>query len=176
MATINSHEASPSTSREYYVNFWTFRGDDSRHGFTDDLLRAFVRRMSRILGGDHDELEREDITPERQEAFEGTRGSIIRLSENYVSSMWCLEELVITFKCRSSRHSVIPDFVDVNVSEGMTHTGSFEEVFMRYERRIETEIVEQKEYLKDKMQEWRMAIKEGEDLERLQFSPYIFDA
>lgn len=141
MATINSHEASPSTSPRSSVAYLTFRGEDTRHGITDDRFHALMR-------------------PKLLKAIEGSRVSMTVLSKNYAS----LEELVMILKCRASRHSVIPVFYDVDPSEVRKQSGSFKEAFMRHERRIETEMGEQKEYLMGRVQEWRMALKEVANL------------
>ncbi|KAG5548016.1 hypothetical protein RHGRI_013645 [Rhododendron griersonianum] len=141
MATINSHEASPSTSRRSYAAYLSFRGVDTRNRFTDHLYGA-LKREGLPTFRDEDELVRgEHIIPQIKKAIEGSRVSIIVLSKNYASSRWCLDELVMILKCRSSGHLVLPVFYDVDPSEVRKQTGSFEEAFMRHERRIETEMV-----------------------------------
>ncbi|XP_058214027.1 uncharacterized protein LOC131325669 isoform X4 [Rhododendron vialii] len=176
MATINSHEASPSTSRRSYEAYLSFRGVDTNKRFADHLYRALMRKGLSTFRDD-DELERgEDIMPELQKAIEGSRVSIIVLSKNYASSRRCLEELVMILKCRSSGHLILPVFYDVDPSEVRTQTGSLKEAFMRHERRIEMEMGEQKEYLKGKVQEWRMALKEVANLAGFHLSQNIFEA
>ncbi|KAI8554349.1 hypothetical protein RHMOL_Rhmol05G0091900 [Rhododendron molle] len=176
MATINSHEASPwTTSRWSYDAYLSFKGVDTPHRFTYHLYSALmIKGLSTFR--DDAELERgEDIMPKLQKAIEGPRVSIIVLSNKYASLRWCLEELVMILKCRSTTgYIVLPVFYNVDPSEVRTQTGSFKEAFMRHERRIEMEMGEQKEYLKGKVQEWRMALKEVADLGGIQFSPNIF--
>ncbi|KAI8554343.1 hypothetical protein RHMOL_Rhmol05G0091400 [Rhododendron molle] len=177
MATINSHEASPSTtSRWSYHVFVSFRGEDTRRSFVARLYNALFSVGLRTFRDDYELERREHILSRLQKAIEGSRVSIIVLSKNYASSRWRLEELVMILKRRASGHLVIPVFYDVDPSEVGEQIGSFKEAFMRHERRIETEMGEQKEYLKGKVQEWRMALKEVANLAGFQFSPNIFEA
>ncbi|KAG5545352.1 hypothetical protein RHGRI_017727 [Rhododendron griersonianum] len=91
--------------------------------------------------------------------------SIVILSKNYASSSWCLDELVMILKCKStSEHEVLPVFYDVDPSLLRKQLGSFEEVFARHEGKIESESGERGKEWMSKVEEWRAALREVADL------------
>ncbi|AES76353.1 disease resistance protein (TIR-NBS-LRR class) [Medicago truncatula] len=83
------------TDRFKYDVFLSFRGEDTRYGFTGD-----------------------EITPSLLKAIEDSMMAIIVLSENYASSSFCLQELshiLDTMKDKAGRY-VLPVFYKVDPS------------------------------------------------------------
>ena len=76
-----------------YDVFLSFRGEDTRYGFTGNLYKVLQERGIHTFIDD-DELQKGDqITSALQEAIEKSKIFIIVLSENYASSSFCLNEL-----------------------------------------------------------------------------------
>ncbi|XP_058217974.1 disease resistance protein RPV1-like [Rhododendron vialii] len=165
MAAITSQEASSSTSPCSYDVFLSFRGEDTRKSFTDHLYTALDHAGFRTFRDD-DGIERgEKIKSELQKAIRESRMSIVVLSKNYASSSWCLDELVMILKCRStSGHVVLPVFYDVDPSQVRKQMGSFEEAFTRHEGKVEAESGERSKEWMNKVEEWRAALREVADL------------
>ena len=149
-----SSSSTPSILRTTtYDVFLSFRGEDTRHKFTDHLYNALGRRGIRTFRDD--KLSRgEAIAPELFKAIEESRSSVIIFSENYAHSRRCLDELVKIMECRKDLgHTVIPIFYHVDPSYVRKQEGSFGEAFAGYEKNW-----------KDKIPRWRTALTEAANL------------
>ncbi|BFG31111.1 hypothetical protein CerSpe_173850 [Prunus speciosa] len=140
-----------------YDAFLSFRGIDTRKGFTDHLYRALEVAGIHTFRDD-DEIERgANISAELQKAIQESRVSIIVFSKDYASSRWCLDELVTIMDRReTNEHMVIPIFYDVDPSHVRNQTGIFEEAFARHQQRFNKEM--------DKVEKWRKALRDVADL------------
>ncbi|XP_058216138.1 disease resistance protein RPV1-like isoform X2 [Rhododendron vialii] len=152
----------------YHV-FLSFRGEDTRKTFTDHLYTALSDAGFRTFRDD-DGIERgKNVKSELDKAIKEARCSIVVLSKDYSSSGWCLDELVMILKRKRTSsgagHVVLPVFYDVDPSEVRKQTGSFGKAFGRHEERLNAETNEsKKEYLRQKVQLWRGALREVADL------------
>ncbi|CAN6679008.1 unnamed protein product [Malus baccata var. baccata] len=155
--STEQQNASSSSYRCTYDAFLSFRGTDTRKGFTDHLYSALESAGIHTFRDD-DEIERgANIEQELQTAIQESRVSVIVFSKDYASSRWCLNELaVIMERKRTDGHMVIPVFYDVEPSDVRKQTGSFAESFTRHEERFKDEI--------DKVEEWRRALRDVADL------------
>ncbi|CAN1851271.1 Disease resistance protein RUN1 [Linum perenne] len=133
--------ATHSTSRCTYDVFLSFRGADTRNGFTGHLYSALDKEME--TGG--------EVGPECLRGIEESRFSIVVLSKRYASSVWCLEELVHILNCRryGSGHGVWPVFYDVDPSDVEECRGSFDEAFAQHEADFSARIKEWKAALRE---------------------------
>ncbi|XP_058216985.1 TMV resistance protein N-like [Rhododendron vialii] len=165
MSAMKSQEASSSASPCSYHVFLSFRGEDTRKTFTYHLYTA-LNQAGFCTFRDGDGLEKgEDIKCELEKAIRESRISIIIFSKNYASSTWCLEELVMILKCKTLGHVVLLVFYDVDPSEVKKQLGSLEEAFTRQEEKLKSETSElAKEKLKDKVETWRVALREVADV------------
>ncbi|BFG19699.1 hypothetical protein CerSpe_059730 [Prunus speciosa] len=158
-----SSSSSPSTSsskRWKYQVFLSFRGEDTRKGFTGHLHAALSHAgISAFL--DDNELKRaEFIKTQLEQAIDGSMISIIVFSKSYVDSGWCLDELVKIMECREKLgQQVIPLFYNVEASDVRKQTGSFAQAFEKHEAGI----CEGK-HEKEKVQRWRNALTQAADL------------
>ncbi|CAL5340923.1 unnamed protein product [Camellia sinensis] len=159
--------ASSSTPpRCTYHVFLSFRGEDTRKAFTDHLYTALLGSGFRTFR-DNDGIERgENVRSELDNAIRESRSSIIVFSKDYASSRWCLDELVMILEHkRTSGHVILPVFYDVDPSQVRKQMGSFAEAFGRHEERFMGETNERKkEYLRRKVEGWRVALREVADL------------
>ena len=144
------------TRRWDYDVFLSFRGEDTRNGFTGHLYRALCDNgfMTFI---DDDELPRgEPISAELLEAIKSARISIIIFSQNYVFSSWCLDELVEILNCKQNGQLVLPVFYKVDPSEVRKQKGNFEVALAEQENKFKNNI--------EKVQRWRAALNEAASL------------
>ncbi|PRQ60527.1 putative TIR domain, P-loop containing nucleoside triphosphate hydrolase [Rosa chinensis] len=116
-----------------YDVFLSFRGEDTRNGFTDYLYNELQRRGIRTFRDDP-QLERGTaISPELLTAIEQSRFTIVVLSPNYATSTWCLLELSKILECMEERGTILPIFYEVNPSDVRHQRGSFAEAFQEHE-------------------------------------------
>ncbi|KAL6131372.1 hypothetical protein ACLB2K_069748 [Fragaria x ananassa] len=119
-----------------YDVFLSFRGEDTRKGFTDHLYDKLRWRGIRTFRDDP-ELERGTaISPELISAIEQSRFAIVVLSPNYASSTWCLLELCKIFECMEERGTILPIFYEVDPSHVRHQRGSFAEAFGEHEEKF----------------------------------------
>ncbi|CAL8997868.1 unnamed protein product [Prunus brigantina] len=156
----SSSSPSSSSKRWKYQVFLSFRGEDTRKGFTGHLHAALSDAgISTFL--DDNVLERaEFIKNQLEQAIEGSMISIIVFSKRYADSSWCLDELVKIMECRERLgQQVIPLFYNVDASDVRKQTGSFAQAFEKHEAGI----CEGK-HEKEKVKRWRNALTQAADL------------
>ena len=152
-----SSPSSSSTPQWKYEVFLSFRGVDTRRGFTDHLYAA-LQRKGILTFRDDEELERgKSISPELLKAIEESRFAVVIFSRNYACSTWCLVELAHIVKCMRERRLMIwPIFYDVDPSDVRKQTGTFGQAFNDHEKRFKDNI---------KMVDmWRAALREVANL------------
>ncbi|XP_031284341.1 TMV resistance protein N-like [Pistacia vera] len=151
--------ASSSSSRptqEKYDVFLSFRGEDTRNGFTSHLNAALGQK--KIITFIDDELRRGDeISPSLLKAIEGSKISIVIFSKDYASSTWYLKELVKIMNCRKIHGQiVIPVFCDVNPSDVRKQSGTYGDAFAKHEVQYQQR--------KEMLQRWRSALTDAANL------------
>ncbi|XP_016646921.1 PREDICTED: TMV resistance protein N-like [Prunus mume] len=154
-ASSSSSPSSSSKRWEYQV-FLSFRGEDTRKGFTGHLHAALSNAGIRSFLDDN-ELERaEFIKTQLEQAIDKSMISIIVFSQRYADSSWCLDELVKIMECRERLgQQVIPLFYNVEASDVRKQTSSFAEAFEKHEAG---------KHEKEKVQRWRNALSQAADL------------
>ena len=159
MASTTIDEVSSSSSPSIQASRWTnhvflsFRGEDTRHGFTDHLFASLERRGIKTFKDDHDLERGEVISLELNKAIEESLFAIIILSPNYASSTWCLDELQKIVECsKSFGQAVLPIFYGVDPSDVRHQRGSFDEAFRKHEEKFSKDRM--------KVERWREALRE----------------
>ena len=146
---------SSSTRRWDYDVFLSFRGEDTRNGFTGHLYRALCDNGFKTFIDDN--LQRgEQISEELLKAIKSSRISIIIFSQNYAFSAWCLDELVEILNCKQNGQLVLPVFYKVDPSEVRKQEGSFKVALAKQENKFKNNI--------EKVQRWRAALNEAASL------------
>ena len=159
---IRSRHVSPSPSTtstlttaqpqgiKYHDVFLSFRGEDTRVGFTSHLHAALKRKHVPTFVDD--QLVRGDeISASLLRTIEEAKLSVIVFSENYASSKWCLEELANIFDRRKNNGQiVIPVFYKVDPSHVRNQAGSFGDAFAT--------LIKKKALTMDKEQSFRDAL------------------
>ena len=93
--------SSSSTRRWEYDVFLSFRGEDTREGFTSHLYKALCDKGINTFIDD--ELPRgEEISKELIQTIKKSLILVVVFSENYAESKWCLDELA---EIRSEEHT-----------------------------------------------------------------------
>ena len=156
MAAFPTNEGdsfSPSTQKWDYDVFLSFRGEDTRHGFTGYLYKALCDEGFNTFIDNEDLQRGEEISAELINAIKSSMISIIIFSQNYAFSTWCLEELTKILECKKNGQKVYPVFYKVDPSEVRKQEGSFGLALTTHEKKIENNI--------EKVLRWRAALCEA---------------
>ena len=142
---------SSSTRKWNYDVFLSFRGEDTRNGFTGHLYHGLCDKGINTFIDDY--LQRgEEISVELLKTIRSSRISIIIFSQNYAYSTWCLEELAEILNCKLNGQCVIPVFYKVDPSEVRKQEGNFKAALAQQENKFKNNI--------KKVQRWRAALNE----------------
>ncbi|KAI3683225.1 hypothetical protein L1987_83725 [Smallanthus sonchifolius] len=165
LTEIPSSSSSTSYAFQYDV-FLSFRGLDTRLGFTNNLYEALVDANLTTFLDDEEIDTGEPLKPELESAIKSSRASIVVLSSNYASSTWCLDELVLILdQKRSFNRIVIPIFYHVEPTDVRKQQSSFGEAIAKHKQRMDQETdAEKRNQWGQKMELWKMALKEVADL------------
>ena len=159
MAAFPTNEGdsfSSSTQKWDYDVFLSFRGEDTRHGFTGHLYKALCDEGFNTFIDNEDLQRGEEISAELIKAIKSSMISIIIFSQNYASSTWCLEELTEIIECKKNGQRVLPVFYKVDPSEVRRHKGSFGSALTTHEKKFENN--------REKVLRWRAALYEAASL------------
>ncbi|KAL7616982.1 hypothetical protein Lser_V15G03501 [Lactuca serriola] len=157
----SSSRVPPSSTDGYrYDVFLSFRGLDTRLSFTNYLYEALIDANIITLLDDEEIETGEDLKPELETAIKASRASIIVLSENYASSTWCLDELVLILEQRiTSNHIVIPIFYHVEPTHVRKQQSSFGDAIAKHKQTMEAETyADKRSQLAQKMDRWIKAL------------------
>ncbi|KAF3784117.1 TMV resistance protein [Nymphaea thermarum] len=142
---IRGTEMSSSPTPGFQV-FLSFRGSETRNGFTSHLSHALKRSGIRTFL-DEEDLQKGDIITETiRGAVEGSAVCIPVLSESYADSRWCLMELAMMVKCNKK---IIPIFYDVEPTVVRHQSSSYKAAFDRHRLRFDEKTIN----------EWKGALK-----------------
>ena len=159
MASLNNEGASFSSfTRQWeYAVFLSFRGEDTREGFTSYLYKALCNKGINTFIDDIDLPKGEEISEKLIQAIKNSSILVIVFSENYAESKWCLDELAEIVECREKDKEVQihPIFYNVDPSEIRNQNGNFGIALANHEKNFKNN----KD--KDKVQRWRDALKKA---------------
>ena len=144
--------SSPSTHQWDYDVFLSFRGKDTRNGFTGYLYQALCdKNINTFMDNGLDRGE--TISVKLVECIKSSMISIIIFSQNYAFSSWCLDELVEILKCKQNGQLVVPVFYIVHPFEVREQKGNFEVALAEQQNKFKHNI--------EKVQRWRAALCEA---------------
>ncbi|KAK9995075.1 hypothetical protein SO802_024778 [Lithocarpus litseifolius] len=151
MASTSSE--TPSLPGSNYDVFLSFRGEDTRHTFTDHLHEAFRLRGIEAFR-DSEKLQiGQEIAPALIQAIENSQYAIVVFSKKYANSRWCLDELTKIVEYRKNKGlKVVPVFYHVDPSDVRKQTGPFEEAFDKHQKNDKID--------REKIQKWKDAMRE----------------
>ncbi|MCI29003.1 TMV resistance protein N-like, partial [Trifolium medium] len=114
MASSSSQTVTTGDLKKYDV-FISFRGDDTRAGFTSHLHAALKRSYLETYI-DYRIEKGNQVWAELVEAIKDSILFLVVFSENYASSTWCLNELVEIIECHKNGQVVVPVFYQIDPS------------------------------------------------------------
>ncbi|XP_023732004.2 disease resistance protein RUN1 isoform X2 [Lactuca sativa] len=146
--------SSPGANGSSYDVFLSFRGEDTRYSFTDHLYKT-LKQSGIDAFRDNDDINRgEELKPEIQRAIKESRASIVVLSENYATSSWCLDELMLILQQkREHNHFILPVFYHVDPSDVRKQNKTFA-----------IEVKASSKWTDHNVNLWKKALKEVADL------------
>ncbi|XP_060674067.1 disease resistance protein RPV1-like isoform X2 [Ziziphus jujuba] len=152
-----STSSSANPPHKKYDVFLSFRGEDTRSGFTSYLYAALCEKGFSTYMDEH-KLERGDeISPTLLKAIEESKISVVIFSKNYASSTWCLNELVHILECKKNNGQIVmPIFYGIDPSDVRKQNGSYGMAFAKHEESFRDRIKE--------VHQWRAALKEVSNL------------
>ncbi|MED6143249.1 hypothetical protein PIB30_004335 [Stylosanthes scabra] len=145
-----------------YDVFISFRGQDTRYGFTGNLCNALCRKGIHTFIDDEELQRGDEITPSLLSAIQESRIAIIVLSPNYASSSFCLDELVHILHCiKGKNRLVLPVFFEVDPCDVRHQRNSFGEAMAKHEKRFKDDL--------NKVQKWKEALHQVANLSGYHF-------
>ncbi|XP_030468236.1 TMV resistance protein N-like [Syzygium oleosum] len=150
-----SSDAARALGGKYQV-FLSFRGPDTRYGFTDFLYHGLVDAGVHVFRDD-DELRFGEVIGENLLcAIDDSIIYISIFSQTYASSKWCLRELVHMVESVSKskgKKSIFPIFFNVEPEDVKLKTPHYREAFLKHEKEFPNEV-----------QAWREALAEADEI------------
>jgi len=149
--------SSSSTCEWTYDVFLSFRGDDTRSGFTGSLYKSLCDQGIHTFMDDEGLRRGEEIRHALFKAIQQSRIAIVVFSENYASSTYCLEELVMILECIMKKGRLVwPVFYGVTPSYVRHQKGSYGKALDKLGERFKND--------KEKLQKWKLALQEAANL------------
>ncbi|GAU45440.1 hypothetical protein TSUD_297430 [Trifolium subterraneum] len=146
--------------------FISFRGADTRFGFTCNLYKALSDKGIRTFIDDNELQKGDKITPSLLKNIEDSRIAIIVFSKDYASSSFCLDELVhIIHYFEEKGRLVLPVFYDVEPSHVRHQNDSYAIAFAKHEMRFQNNSENMKRLLK-----WKIALSHAANLSGYHFN------
>lgn len=182
MASTSSNQTPSSSTSTSLPTSWdvflSFRGTDTRYNITSHLYNALNSKSIKTFMDDPGLKRGEAISDALLQAIKDSKIYIVVLSENYVDSSWCLNELVEILACQKQmKRSVIPMFYHITPSV-VRHQEALDET-------SDPDVVRQKEIMKkafekhqtrvddeEKVKKWRSALVEVAGLSGYPISKY----
>ncbi|AES63743.2 TMV resistance protein N isoform X2 [Medicago truncatula] len=155
-----------------YDVFLSFRGTDTRYGFTGNLYRALSDGGFCTFIDDRELHGGDEITQSLVKAIEESMIFIPVFSINYASSIFCLDELVHIIHCfdQEKGRKILPIFYDVEPSHVRHQTGSYGKAIARHEKRFQNN-KEKYNYNMKRLHKWKMALNQAANLSGHHFNP-----
>ncbi|XP_048129200.1 disease resistance protein RUN1-like [Rhodamnia argentea] len=145
-----SHGMATSSGYDYEV-FLSFKGADTRSGFTDFLYTSLDNAGIRTFKDDEELRVGEEFAPKLLQAINQSKISIPIFSKGYASSVWCLKEVAqMVERQKTGKQKILPIFYDVAPSEVRHQTGGYGEAFRSHKNK--------KRHDEETMQEWKNAL------------------
>ncbi|CAL8988527.1 unnamed protein product [Prunus brigantina] len=146
----------PSAFQPKYDVFLSFRGADTRKGFTDHLYGALQQQGIKTFVDDSENQRGKAISPLLFSAIEQSKIALIVFSENYASTTWCLDEFSKILECMEGGEAVLPIFCDVNPSDAGKQMSRMAKASNLHEERFEENI--------ETVEQWRAALEKAANL------------
>ncbi|XP_039164040.1 TMV resistance protein N-like isoform X2 [Eucalyptus grandis] len=137
-----SSDAAQVLGGEYQV-FLSFRGPDTRAGFTDFLYHSLVEAGVRVFRDDEELRIGDVISGSLQHAINSSKMYIPIFSRTYASSKWCLWELkhiADNVSKSKGKKSILPIFFDVEPDDVKLKTPQYEKALRKHAKKFPDEV------------------------------------
>ncbi|XP_048133353.1 TMV resistance protein N-like [Rhodamnia argentea] len=143
-----SRRDSESTSRaddascEEYDVFLSFRGPDTRNGFTSCLYHRLRDAGIRVFLDNEELRVGKEIHGELLNALDKSRIYIPIFSKGYANSSWCLREVAHMVECTSpsdEKKEILPIFYDVNSDDVKLKTKLYRKAMPKHKKKFGSE-------------------------------------
>ncbi|XP_048139303.1 disease resistance protein L6-like isoform X2 [Rhodamnia argentea] len=170
-------ETGASTSNPFggeYQVFLSFRGPDTRRGFTNSLYHALVDVGIRVFMDDEELRPGERISGNLLQAIDDSKLYIPIFSKHYASSHWCLRELAKmvenTSKSKEEGNEkvILPIFYDVKPADVKLRTSLYHDTILNLEQKME----DQKKFSSEDIETWRQALSEVDGTKGWELNKY----
>ncbi|XP_056175515.1 disease resistance protein L6-like [Syzygium oleosum] len=114
--SLESRTSGGESSANDYEVFLSFRGPDTRQGFTDCLYHEMLEANIHVFFDEEELHVGKEIAGELPTAIEKSKIYVPIFSKGYALSPWCLHELAHMVECTKSKPSekvIMPIFYDV---------------------------------------------------------------
>ncbi|XP_056168812.1 disease resistance protein L6-like [Syzygium oleosum] len=162
MANSKTETSTGNTLRGEYQVFLSFRGPDTRRGFTDVLYHNLREAGIHVLIDDEEFRQGERISGNLLRAIDDSRLYIPIFSPNYASSHWCLREVakMVQNTSESRREDgnekvILPIFYDVKPDDVKLKTKLYKNAILKLEQQKEI----QKKFSSGDVETWRAALR-----------------
>ncbi|XP_056168638.1 disease resistance protein L6-like [Syzygium oleosum] len=159
-------EAGTSTNNTFggeYQVFLSFRGPDTRRGFTNSLYHALVDAGISVFIDDEELRPGGRISSDLLQAIDNSKLYIPIFSTNYASSHWCLRELAKMVENTSkskedgSKKVILPVFYDVKLDDVQLKTPLYRNAILNLEQKMADQ---KKKFSSKDVETWRQALRE----------------
>ncbi|KAF8035670.1 hypothetical protein BT93_C1641 [Corymbia citriodora subsp. variegata] len=147
MANPEARTSSDVAAGGEYQVFLSFRGSDTRHGFTDCLYHALVGAGIHVFRDDDELRVGEVIGGELLRAIDDSILYIPIFSQSYATSKWCLRELarIVENTDASSRSEgikkkILPIFLGVEPDDVKLKTSLYRGALLEHEKKVPDEV------------------------------------
>ncbi|KAL3741387.1 hypothetical protein ACJRO7_016943 [Eucalyptus globulus] len=150
-----------------YQVFLSFRGPDTRVGFTDVLFHSLNDTGICVFRDDEEVRVGERIDGSLQRAIDNSRIYIPVFSRTYASSQWCLRELVQILANTSKsegKKEILPIFYDVQPDDVKLKTPLYHDAILNLER--------EKKLSTEQVDVWRKALMEVDAIKGWEVKKY----
>ena len=160
MQLPSSSSSALSNDFTYYDVFISFRGTDTRFGFTGNLYKALYDKGIQTFIDDKKLQRGDEIKSSLLKNIEDSRIAIVVFSKDYASSSFCLDELVHIIQYFEAKgRLVLPVFYDVEPSHVRNQTDTYGEELSKHEERFQNNNQEKK-----RLQKWKIALNQAANL------------
>ncbi|KAK2367383.1 disease resistance protein RPV1 [Trifolium repens] len=152
-----------------YDVFLSFRGEETRYGFTGNLKKALDDNGVRTFMDDVELQKGDEITPSLLQAIDDSKIAIVVLSENYATSSFCLQELykiVDSMKDKADR-SILPVFYMVDPSDVRKLKRSYEDAMKKYDEASSSS--------NHDLDKWKMSLQQVADMSGFHYKGDMYE-
>lgn len=156
---------------EYQV-FLSFRGPDTRRGFTNTLCHGMTDAGIRVFMDDEELRPGERISQELLQAINNSKIYMPIFSKNYASSHWCLRELAKMVENISESEEdgdkkvMLPIFYDVKPDDMKLKTALYSEAISNLEQQ------KKNKFNPKEVEKWGRALREVDDTKGWELENY----